>query len=205
MNGKFFALPEEKRQRIINAGFRVFSSGAYKKCPVAEIAAEAGISKSLLFHYFRDKLELYMFLWDEAARLTMEYLNRYGCYEPGDLFEMMERGMRAKLEIMRNYPAMAAFSIRAFYEKEPNLQAEIQESYKKYFGMKAEKALAGLDPEKFIPGLDLGRMYREMYLASVGYLWESVQWGKNVEPERLEADFKQMLDFWKSVYLRREE
>ena len=100
---------------------------------------------------------------------------------------------------------MAAFSIRAFYEKEPNLQAEIQESYKKYFGMKAEKALAGLDPEKFIPGLDLGRMYREMYLASVGYLWESVQWGKNVEPERLEADFKQMLDFWKSVYLRREE
>lgn len=156
MNGKFFALPEEKRQRIINAGFRVFSSGAYKKCPVAEIAAEAGISKSLLFHYFADKLELYMFLWDEAARLTMEYLNRYGCYEPGDLFEMMERGMRAKLEIMRNYPAMAAFSIRAFYEKEPNLQAEIQESYKKYFGMKAEKALAGLDPESLYRGWTLG-------------------------------------------------
>ncbi len=46
MNEKFFALPKEKQQRIINAGYRVFSRNSYRKSPVGEIAAEADISKS---------------------------------------------------------------------------------------------------------------------------------------------------------------
>lgn len=31
MNDKFFTLPEEKQQAIINAGYRVFSQNSYKK------------------------------------------------------------------------------------------------------------------------------------------------------------------------------
>lgn len=93
MNEKFFKLPPEKQKRIINAGFRVFSENSYKKSPVSEIAAAAGISKSLLFHYFKNKKELYLFLWDQAAKITMQYLEKYRCYEPTDLFEMMDRGM----------------------------------------------------------------------------------------------------------------
>ena len=63
MNDKFFALPKEKQHTIINAGFRVFSQNSYKKSPVREIVEAAGISKSLLFHYFHNKKELYLFLW----------------------------------------------------------------------------------------------------------------------------------------------
>ena len=117
MNQKFYNLPVEKQQKIINAGFHVFSRNSYKKSPMQEIADAAGISKSLLFHYFQNKKELYLFLWDRAADITMEYLTLYRCYEPDDLFEMMERGMRAKIQIMHEYPDMAAFSIKAFYEK----------------------------------------------------------------------------------------
>ena len=89
MNEKFFSLPPEKQQRILNAGFRVFSQNSYKKSPTSEIAAEAGISKALLFHYFRNKQELYLFLWDWGAKVTIEYLTAYKCYEPTDLFEMI--------------------------------------------------------------------------------------------------------------------
>ena len=67
MNDKFFSLPEEKRQAIINAGYRVFSQNTYKNSPMSEIADAAGISKSLLFYYFRNKKELYLFLWDKCA------------------------------------------------------------------------------------------------------------------------------------------
>lgn len=74
MNEKFYALPEEKRQRILNAGYRVFSQNSYKKSPMSEIAAEAGISKALLFHYFHNKRELYLFLWEACAQTTIEYL-----------------------------------------------------------------------------------------------------------------------------------
>lgn len=33
MNEKFYRLPLEKQQRIINAGYRVFSQNSYKKAP----------------------------------------------------------------------------------------------------------------------------------------------------------------------------
>ena len=115
MNERFYALPPEKQQAIINAGYRVFSQNSYKNSPMSEIAAEAGISKSLLFHYFHNKKELYLFLWDKCAETTIEFLTRYGCYGQTELFESMERGMRAKMEIIRLYPDMGNFTIKAFY------------------------------------------------------------------------------------------
>lgn len=204
MNEKFYALPEEKRQRILNAGFRVFSQNSYKKSPVGEIAAEAGISKSLLFHYFRNKKELYLFLWEEAARITVDYLTAFRCYEAADLFEMMDRGMRAKFKMMDIYPDMALFAVKAFYEKDEDICLEIQESYRKFFDLKAKSAIAGLDPGDFVPGLDLGMMYREIYWASEGYLFEMLQQGP-LDRKRMEADFEKLLHFWKTIYARRED
>ncbi len=204
MNERFFQLPEEKQQRIVNAGFRVFAQNSYKKSPMSEIAVEAGISKALLFHYFHNKKELYLFLWDRGAQITLQYLNEYRCYEPTDLFEMMERGMRAKFKIMEKYPHMAAFTVKAFYEKDPEISEAIQLSYHKYFDLKAANALAGLDPRDFVPGLDLQMMYREMYWASEGYLWEMLQRG-GLDAEQMERDFSKLLEFWKSIYKRREE
>ena len=204
MNEKFFDLPEEKQNRIINAGYRVFSQNSYKKSPVGEVAAEAGISKSLLFHYFRNKQALYMFLWTKGAEVTTAYLRKYGCYEPGSLFEQMERGMKAKMEVMRRYPHMTAFVLKAFYEKEPAIRREIQKSYQYYFGLKAANAKRLADPEEFVPGLDLEMMYREMYWASEGYLWEMVQ-RDQLDVDQLERDFVRLMDFWKSVYLKKKE
>ena len=72
MNDKFYNLPEEKQLLIINAAYKVFAKNSYKKAPMSEIAEEAQISKALLFHYFHNKLELYMYLWDNAAKITEE-------------------------------------------------------------------------------------------------------------------------------------
>ena len=202
MNERFFSLPPEKQQLIINAGYRVFSQNSYKNSPMSEIAAAAGISKSLLFHYFHNKKELYLFLWDKCARLTIEFLTKYDCYGQMELFESMERGMRAKFEIIRLYPDMAAFTIKAFYEKDAEISAAIQESYHKYFNLKADKARLNFDPEQFVPGLDISMMYREMYWASEGYLWEMVQRGE-IDIGRMEKDFTKLIEFWKSIYLRK--
>lgn len=203
MNERFFSLPQEKQQAIINAGYRVFSQNSYKNSPMSEIAADAGISKSLLFHYFRNKKELYLYLWDKCAEMTIAFLTQCGCYEQEGLFESMERGMRAKMEIIHQHPDMAAFTIKAFYEKDAEICAAIQESYHRYFNLKADKARLNLDPKQFIPGLDIPMMYREMYWASEGYLWEMVQRG-NVDVKQMEKDFTRLMEFWKSIYLRKE-
>ena len=203
MNERFFSLPEEKRQAIINAGYRVFSQNSYRHSPMSEIAAEAGISKGLLFHYFRNKRELYLFLWDQCAQMTIQVLTRYGCYQQDGLFESIERGIRAKMELIRLYPDMANFTIKAFYEKDADVCAAIQESYHRYFNFKADQVRVNMDPDQFVPGLDISMMYRDMYWASEGYLWEMVQRGE-VDMERMEKDFTRLLAFWKSIYLRKE-
>lgn len=204
MNEKFFDLPEEKQQAILNAGYRVFSQSSYKESPMREIAAEAGISKGLLFHYFRNKKELYLYLWDNCARVTIQAMREHNCYGGSDLFDSMLRGVQAKVSIIRRYPHMAMFTIRAFYEKDPEICAAVQESYHKYFNFKADNTLMNLNPEQFVPGLDIRMMYQDMHWASEGYLWELTQRG-NVDMEAMEQSFYRMVEFWKSVYQRKPE
>lgn len=91
----------------------------------------------------------------------------------------------------------------SFYEKAPEICAAVQESYHKYFNLKADKTRVNMDPSQFTPGLDIPMMYREMYWASEGYLWEMVQRG-NVDMEQMEKDFSKLMNFWKSIYLRKE-
>ena len=128
MNPKFYALPQEKQRAILNAGFHVFSENTYKKSPMSGIAEAAGISKALLFHYFHNKKELYLFLWDTCAKITVEEMERSGCYGQKGLFGSMDSGMQAKLRLMRRYPDIGVFAVRAFYEKDPEVSADIRES-----------------------------------------------------------------------------
>ena len=98
---------------------------------------------------------------------------------------------------------MASFTIKAFYEKDQEICAAVQASYHRHFNFKADAARMSMDPAQFVPGLDLQMMYRDMYWASEGYLWEMVQRGE-FDPEQMERDFTALMAFWKNVYLRKE-
>lgn len=203
MNPKFFALPEEKQCAIINAGYRVFSQNSYKKSPVSEIADAAGISKALLFHYFHNKKELYLFLVNNCVQVTEECIQRFQCFDQPDLFEMMRQGLRAKVYLMRRYPNMTSFILKAYYEKDSAVCPELQKIIEQYKSDRTFKAKLRLDPKQFIPGLDLEMMYLDMFWAGEGYIWEKVQWS-DVSAEEMERDFERLIDFWKGVYLRKE-
>lgn len=202
MNDKFFSLPKAKQEAIINAGFRVFSENSYKKSPMSEIAAAAGISKSLLFHYFYNKKELYFFLWNQCMKATTEALEKDLSFVPNDLFEMMYKGLKIKADVMRRYPDLGAFVVKSYYEKDPDVCEDLQELIAKYTDFKASPILSALDPGQFIPGLDLQMMYRTMYWASEGYLWEKVQQG-GLDADTMEEDFMKIIDFWKKTYTRK--
>ncbi len=202
MNEKFYNMSEEKRQIIINSGFRVFSRNSYKKSPMSEIAADAGISKSLLFHYFKNKKDFYLFLWDEGARVTYEYLKKYNCDEQTDFFVILQRGVHAKMQIMKQYPDLTMFVIKAFYGKDPEVFPEIQKRYMKYITTDHVSVCQKLNPEEFAEGLDLEMMYHEMYLASEGFVWDFLQHGA-IDPDKFEEGFCKIIEFWKKVYGRK--
>ena len=202
MNESFFLLPEEKRRAVINAGFRVFSQNSYKKSPMSEIAAEAGISKSLLFYYFRNKKELYLFLAKYGAEITQQEMIKQKCYEGEDFFEVFLNGLRVKARLMKSYPELSLFQLKAYYEKEPELRKGINALIGEYSGFETQAEMLKLDKDKFAEGLDLEMMYRDIYLASEGYLWEKLYSG-SLDPDEIEKDYMKMIDFWRKLYLRR--
>lgn len=169
---------------------------------MSEIAAEAGISKSLLFHYFHNKKELYLFLLNKAAETTYKYLHDFRCYEEENIFEMMHRGLKAKVCLMKKYPHLTAFTLKCYYETDPAVSGDIKKMIGRTASFAANAKHMKINPERFIDGIDLKMMYTDMYLASEGYLWEKTQQG-TLDVDEMEKDFSRMIDFWKQIYLKK--
>jgi AcrR family transcriptional regulator len=63
----------DKRELILQASVRVFARRGYRTCRVGDIAAEAGVSHGLLYHYFRSKDEVLETIFSETwGRLLAE-------------------------------------------------------------------------------------------------------------------------------------
>ncbi|MCG8501318.1 MAG: TetR/AcrR family transcriptional regulator [Firmicutes bacterium] len=58
----FFNLPEEKRNRIIDAAITVFSTIHYKKVTIDSIVNSAEIPKGSFYQYFENKDDLYKYI-----------------------------------------------------------------------------------------------------------------------------------------------
>ncbi|MFQ7003438.1 MAG: TetR/AcrR family transcriptional regulator [Ruthenibacterium lactatiformans] len=88
---KIFHTVSEKQARITNAALEVFARNDYKHASTDDIAAKAGISKGLLFYYFRNKQSLYLYLYDYA----LEQVRAGAAAEAGrrdGFFELMHIG-----------------------------------------------------------------------------------------------------------------
>ncbi len=126
MNSKYFDLPSEKQKNLINAGYKAFALYPYKKASMAVIADEANISKSLLFYYFKNKKEYYLFLFDMAIEFLKKEKMMKANDEKVDLFELVNKTVERRLMIMREYPYLMKFATRAYYESDERIQLDLQ-------------------------------------------------------------------------------
>ena len=59
---------DERRRQLLDASAQIFTERRYDEVSMNEIAAAAGISKGLLYHYFTNKQELFRATLEDAAR-----------------------------------------------------------------------------------------------------------------------------------------
>ncbi len=199
MNDKFFALPIEKQRRIINAAYRVFSENSYKKAPMSEIAEEGNISKSLLFHYFTNKKDLYMYLWDNACEITTQAIREYKQLDTDDFFEMLRRTLLSKCSVMRDYPYMYAFSLRAYYETAPEIKDSIQENFNVASKESEMLVIEKIDKSKLRKDIDIKTMYTEILYAVDGYMLQKYRMNRII-PDEIERETGALINFWEKVY-----
>ena len=201
MNERFFLMPKEKQNKILNAAFKVFAQNDYKKAPMSEIAAEGDISKALLFYYFNNKLELYMYLWEKTMKLTEISVKKHKVLETDDFFVMLERGIAAKCSLMRQFPFLYLFSMNAYYEKCPEVKEKVQKSFGFINQRSLETVLKMINPSNIREGFTVEEIYQEVLFASDGFLLQIYRSGK-LDIDKMENDYCKLIMLWKKAYSR---
>ena len=89
---------EQQRDAMLAAAARLFAERGYPAASIADLAAQCGVSKGLLYHYYRDKEHL---LFDIADRYVDSLVQMIGDVEQGKaapemaLRQLIERVMIA--------------------------------------------------------------------------------------------------------------
>lgn len=166
----FENLPPQKRQIIEDAALAAFGDTGYAKTSVRDIAAAAGISKAMVFHYFGTKRQLYDYLLDLCVRTLMAELKKHFDRSVTDFFARIRMATNIKLAAMRAHPAILRFLIRAYSETDPEVRPDTQRVFS--FGeterFRSELVMKDADVSKFKPGVDSAQVLELLVYYSYG-------------------------------------
>lgn len=118
----FFALPAERRERLVREAIIEFSEHSYAEASLSQIAQRASVAKGSVYQYFADKLDLYRWLvTEEAPRHKREFVGAVPAQQDFWLgFEQrIERGMAFLVE----HPRLARLTATA---ADPSASADVR-------------------------------------------------------------------------------
>ena len=111
---------DTRRAQLLELGLKLFAEQAYEDIVIDDVAAAAGISKGLLYHYFRGKREFYV----ETIRAASLRLRRLS--EPDPALPPVAR-LRAAVDAHLNYVQEHGPAYAAIYRSGVAVAPEINE------------------------------------------------------------------------------
>lgn len=198
MSAAFDNLPQEKKDKIITISMEEFAEKGYKNASTNTITTRADISKGLLFHYFKSKKNLYLYIIHFVSeRLAENMLISMKAIREDDFFTKIKKLVMAKLSTALEYPTEYQLFTRAMTEPPKELQVEImnimQNLIEKYTPLNEQVIFESLDPTELrdtIPyekAIEISRLLFEQLGKKYQHLY------KGREQELLENP-KQMLE-----------
>jgi Transcriptional regulator len=151
---KFLNLEPEKRERILNAAINEFAQKGFKNASTNEIVKEAGISKGLLFHYFKNKKQLYLFLYDYLMEIMKEEYFQKLWIDEKDFLEKMRMASLQKLELFRKYPLIFKFFLTAYSETDGEVRNEVADRNQKLLEANLPRVYDNVDLSNVREGID---------------------------------------------------
>lgn len=207
MNQKFFNLPPERQDLIRNSAMVEFGEGSFKKTSADSIAKRAGVSKALLFHYFKDKRELYLYLFQYAIDECMEIFNKHilkaSYFGETDFFQTLETGHKVKMDMVRRHPGLFRFVMRAYYERDSVLSPKLRKKLTDVLEHTTDSYLERMDLYKFKDGVNPRDVVRLLTLASEGMLAETGACTVE-EINKLFSEYKKYADMLRQFFYKEE-
>lgn len=204
MNQKFLTLTKEKQLRIVNAGMEFFGRYGYKKANTDDIAAKAGISKGLLFHYFENKKSFYMYLFDFCEKLMKNYIHYDEIKEIDDFFDLMQYGSQKKLLLIKQYPFLVDFILNAYLSQKEAVTPEINQRINRIMDSIFDDYFQFVDMSKFKDNIDFHYLYQMLIWMADGYLLNKKRCGEHFDIDEMMDEFDSWMKIFKMMSYKEE-
>lgn len=164
------SLSTEKQNDIINAGLNAFGTNGYKKASIRDISSAAGISKSMVFHYFGTKKDFYLFLAQYSGNTLMnEIEGHFNKYET-DFFERIRLATNIEISVLQKHPAILSFLKSIYFETDEEVVQEIKAMLVQGESFRSNIAINGIDISKFKEGIDPVLVVKMLTWFAEGYI-----------------------------------
>ncbi|ROR28465.1 TetR family transcriptional regulator [Mobilisporobacter senegalensis] len=155
---KFYALDVDKQKRILNAAMKEFDQKGYKNASTNEIVKDANIGKGMLFHYFKSKKDLFLFLYDYTLDILMnEFYEKINLNER-DILKRLRQVIVIKFNLINRHPDMLNFIKSAYFDNSDEIKEDLELRNSDYITIGNDKVLDNVDISKFKEGIDIERV-----------------------------------------------
>jgi AcrR family transcriptional regulator len=116
--------PQHRREQLLDTGAALFAEMPYEDVLMEDIAARAGVSRSLLYHHFSSKRDLYVAIFKRAGN---RFLARATSDPQLPLAEQLASALEAHIQSFVDHPFEAVTINRGALSDDPAIQAIIAE------------------------------------------------------------------------------
>jgi TetR/AcrR family transcriptional regulator len=186
IHSKLLDLDPKRRDAILNAALKEFSTKGFDDASTNVIAKEAGISKSLMFHYVNSKNDLFLSLYDYCSEIIKNEYFELINFKEKDILERLRQSYILQIELLHKYPWILEFikvtDINELGEarKEDGFNAQKSLCLETMFGI--------IDESRFREGLDIERCKQLIYWANVGFTNQILEDIINSDSDKLDYD-----------------
>jgi len=129
------AVREDKKELILDKAVGIFAENGYYKATTALIAKAAGVTQPYVFHFFKNKEELFIAVIDRATKRIYEAFS--GVEAPSD--RLMDTMGHAFLDIMKTHKDEIILVMQSHAISEPVIRDHVKEKFRIVHELVAEK------------------------------------------------------------------
>lgn len=169
MSKKLMSLDPQRRDTILNAALKEFSSQGFDNASTNVIAREAGISKALMFHYVSSKQELFLVVYDYFSELIRSNYLELMNYDEKDIFLRLRQSYILQIELSKKYPWILDFNKLSGTTNSIEVNNELTaRQHEKHLNCYPE-LFDNIDESKFRKDLDIEKCKQFIYWSNIGF------------------------------------
>ena len=194
-HGDFETLSPERQEAIMRAAMEGFGRDSYKEASTEDIARKAGISKGLLFFYFRNKQELYLRTMNYLMERVVEWVVDEEFYRIDDFFELMLYSGEQKIASLQKWPWAFEFTLRAYYADHRDIRDLMANWTTRQVDLMFDRFFKNVDFSRFRDDVEPRKVLDMLIMLGDGYLHQTM-----LNREKLDlSDFMNEFRLWTSI------